>query len=159
MRKRSKYRPKGVLPDTMAYVTAGFKPIAEHNEYLLDLRIKNHEALMTLTRGKATRQDLDVLITAFNIVEALYRLGFGDDYKDVVAQGLDAVRTVAGRGVQTNKFVLRAEEMHAINLMMELHDAQLDIITVRDMEQAIKDVEREYRSNKMVKIPTKGTYV
>lgn len=156
MRKRSKYRPKGVLPDTMAYVTAGFKPIAEHNEYLLDLRIKNHEALMTLTRGKATRQDLDVLITAFNIVEALYRLGFGADYKDVVANGLDAVRAVGARGAPNSKFILRSEEMQAINLAMELHDAQLDVITVRDMEQAIKEVDKEFRSHKMVKISTKG---
>ena len=40
MRKRSKYRPKGVRLDTLGYVMESLKPVAYHDSYLLDLKIK-----------------------------------------------------------------------------------------------------------------------
>ena len=54
MRKRSKYRPKGVRLDTIGYVTESLKPVASHDSYLLDLKIKNSEAMVALDR-KSTR--------------------------------------------------------------------------------------------------------
>ena len=53
------------------------------------------------------------------------------------------------RGAETGRFILRAEEMTALNTLMELHDAQMDVITVKDMERAFKIVDEEYRQRKM----------
>ncbi len=152
MKKRSKYRPKPVLMDPVGYVLSGFTPIPEHGKYLLDLRIKNHGAMMALTQGNAVRADMDVLVGAFNIVEALHRRGFGEGYRDVVRSGLGSLHAVSVRGAAADKFVLRADEMRALNEAMELHDAQLEIITVRDMEVAIKDVRTEYLRGRMIPI-------
>ena len=149
MRKRSKYRPRGVLINTLGYVLEGMTPIAKHDQYLVELKIKNHMAMSTLTKGLATRDDIDTLIATANITEALYRLGFGREYKDVVREGLDSLRSVGKRGVDTNKFVLKSAEMNALNLMMELHDAQMDLITIKDMEKAMNIVREEYRQRKM----------
>ena len=41
MRKRSKYRPRRVLLDTMAFVQGSLTPVAKHDNYLLDLKIVN----------------------------------------------------------------------------------------------------------------------
>lgn len=152
MRKRSKYRPKGIILNPMAYVIEGMTPVANHGSYLMDLKIKNHAALAALTQGRATRSDIDTLIASINITEALYRLGFGREYGDVVKDGLTALRSVGARGAANNRFILRAEEMTALNTVMELHDAQLDLCTVRDIERAAQLVRTEMLQRKATPI-------
>jgi len=149
MRKRSKYRPRAVLVNTVGYVLESMTPIASMNKYFIELKIKNHLALTRLTKGEADRTDIDTLIAAVNVTEALYRLGFGKDYADVVNDGLDALRSVGRRGVESGRFILKSAEMNAMNIVMELHDAQLEIITLRDMEKAIDLVHQEFRQRKM----------
>jgi hypothetical protein len=97
MKKRSKYRPKGVLINPLAYVLESLKPVKDHDSFLIDLKIKNHAAMEVLTKGRAMRADMDILVNMVNVVEALYRLGFGEDYGDVVQQGLDALHEVGKR--------------------------------------------------------------
>ena len=155
MRKRSKYRPRAILINTLGYVIEGMTPVAKYDTYLVDLKIKNHLAMTTLTKGLATRNDIDTLIATANITEALYRLGFGREYANVVSEGLDALRDVGRRGIETNKFILRSTEMNALNLMMELHDAQMDLITVKEMDKAIALVKEEFRQRKMRSIVEK----
>lgn len=149
MRKKSKYRPKHVLTNPMGYVLEGMEPIRARGSILVDLKIKNHLALRNLTQGGATRSDIDVLIAMVNMTEALYRLGFGEEYATEVRAGLDALYTVAVRGRDTNRFTLRAEEMKALNTLGELHDAQMEIITVKDLDRAIALVEKERRAKNM----------
>lgn len=155
MRKRSKYRPRGVLLNTMGYVMESFTPIAKMDKYFIELKIKNHMALTNLTKGVAVRGDIDTLIQAVNMVEALYRLGFGREYADEVRAGLDSLHAVGVRGVKTGRFILKSEEMNALNVAMELHDAQLEVITLKDMENAINLVNEELRQRKMRSIVTK----
>ena len=149
MRKRSKYRPKGVIMNPIAYVMESMTPVARHESFLIDLKIKNHSAMASLTQGKAVRADIDALIAMSNICEALYRMGFGREYDDVVRHGSDALYAVGRRGAETGKFILRSEEMNSLNNLMELHDAQMDVINIRDMEHAFKIVDAEYRARKM----------
>jgi len=149
MRKRSKYRPRSVLVNPLGYVLESITPVAKHEQYLVELKIKTHLAMSTLTKGLATRNDIDTLIATVNIVEALYRLGFGREYADVVKGGLDALRSVGKRGAESGRFILKSDEMNALNLAMELHDAQMDIITVKDMDKAIALVKEEFRQRKM----------
>jgi len=152
VRKRSKYRPKGVLLNPLGYVLESMLPLAKHDSYLINLKIKNHEALIALTTGVATRTDIDILINMGNITEAMYRLGFGAEYGNEVKDGLESLRSVARRGAESRRFILRAVEMSALNALIELHDAQMDVATIKDMENALKLIDREYRSHKMVSI-------
>ena len=155
MRKRSKYRPKHVLSNPLGYVLESISPVASHASFMLDLKIKNHGALETLTKGKAEHSDIDTLIAMVNMTEAFARLGFGKDYGDVVKDGLQALRDVGKRGVASGSFVLKASEMNALNASMELHDAQMDVVTLKDMDRAIALVQEEYRLRKMTPIVEK----
>lgn len=155
MRKRSKYRPKPVLQDPLGFVLESITPVSQHDSFLVDLKIKNHGALTTLTKGEATRKDIDALIQAVNMVEALYRLGFGRDYFPEVRAGLDALYEVGVRGAVSGRFVLKAREMDALNVVMELHDAQLEVITVRDMDKAIALVIDDFKQKRMRAIKPK----
>lgn len=150
MRKKSKYRPKGVLPDPMSYILSGFKKFNDVS-VAVNIRIKNHAAMDTLRRGNATRDDIDVLIAAFNMCEAYTMLKpeFGRDWNEEIEAGLDALHAVGKRGVESGRFILKAKELTAMNLVMEIHDAQLDQTTVQEMEQAMDIVNREFRAKRM----------
>ena len=154
MRKRSKYRPKGVLLNPVGYVLESMTALNGHGDVVLTVRLKNHAAMTALTQGTATRKDIDTLIQVVNVTEALYRLGFGAEYAAEVKAGMGALLEVGRRGAQTHRFVLKAQEMTALNVLMELHDAQLDIITVKDMERATKLVREEYRLKRAIPINT-----
>ena len=154
MKKRSKYRPREKLINPVAYVLESLKPVRHHDSYLIDLKIKNHSAMEALTKGQAGRQDMDSLISMVNIVEALYRMGFGEEYGDVVEQGLDALHEVGKRGIETGRFILKAHEMSHLNLVMELHDAQMEVITVKDMERASDLIAKEFDQRKMRRMKT-----
>ena len=136
MRKRSKYRPKGVLLDTMNHVLSGMKTVGAISAGMT-LKIKNHDALEKVRRGVATREDIDVLIGAFNITEALARMRIGEDWKDEIRAAQDALLELGRRGVETGKFILRGPDLTTFNLAMEIHDAQLDACTVSELEKAI----------------------
>lgn len=136
----------------MGFVMENMSLVSSHGSFMLDLKIKNHAAMAALTKGQATRADIDTLVAMVNIVEALYRLGFGKDYNDVVSSGLAALKAVGSRGATTSKFILRAEEMKAMNTMIELHDAQLEVITLKDMDAAIALVYEEIRQKKLTPI-------
>jgi len=119
---------------------------------MVDLKIKNHAALDSLTKGVATRTDIDTLIAMGNITEAFARMGFGKDYSEVVKEGLLAIRAVGARGLGSGRFILKGAEMSALNEFMELHDAQMEVVTLKDMDAAIALVREEFRLKKMTSI-------
>jgi hypothetical protein len=141
MRKRSKYRPRGVIYDTLNYVVSGMKVVGAISAGTT-LKIKNHAALEQVRQGLGTREDIDVLICAFNITEALALMRIGDDWKDEIRAAQDTLLAVGRRGVETGKFILRGPELTSFNLAMEVHDAQLDACTVSELERAIEFVEK-----------------
>ena len=153
MRKRSKYRPKGVRLDTIGYVMESLKPVAHHESYLLDLKIKNSEAMVALMRGSAVKGDMDTLIAMSNIVEALYQLGFGAEYKDVAIDGREALLQIVHRAVEIKRFVPTAEQVKALQDLMELHDAQMDVITIKDMERALAFANTQFVNKRMTVLP------
>ena len=149
MRKRSKYRPKKVLVNPVGYVLEGMTPLVQHHDSLLNLKLKHHTAMFNLTQGVATRDDMDRLINMANMTEALYRLGFGTEYKEIVSAGLASLLAVARRGAESNRFILKAVEMKAINELIELHDAQMEVIAIKDIDRAIALVENEKKHKRM----------
>lgn len=149
MRKRSKYKPRGVRLDATTYVLNGFRLVSTTGGAALDLKIKNHSALEALRTGQAKRYDLDSIISALNVSEALSRLGIGHEYTDEIKEGQDALLELSRRGInRDDRFVAKASELTAINYVMELHDAQLDITTIAQLEKALDIVTNEIKSRK-----------
>ena len=154
MRKKSKYKPRPIIPDTMTWVRAGLKKVDEIGAGTT-LKIRNHDAINNLRLGAATRFDIDVLIDAANITEALANRGIGVDWKPEIREGQDAILALARRGVPNNfHFVARGPELTAINLLMSVHDAQLETVTVQQLETAMNDVRESLRLKKMRPILT-----
>ena len=146
MRKRSKYKPKGVRLDNMAWVQSGLRRV-EDVSASATIKIRNHDAMNTLRLGNATKAEIDIIIAALNIAEALARQGVGSDWLPELRAAQDALLTLARRGL-TSRFVVRGEELTALNLAMEIHDAQLETVTVKQLEAAMEFVAETVRLKK-----------
>jgi len=149
VRKRSKYKPKGVRLDNMTWVQAGLKKVDAIGAGTT-LKIRNHDAMNNLRMGTAVRRDIDALIDALNVTEALANRGIGEDWKPEIRAAQDAILDLARRGVANDyRFIARGPELVALNLIMEVHDAQLDTVTVKQLETAMADVMESLRLKKM----------
>lgn len=101
----------------------------------------------TLRLGTATKAEIDVLINALNVSEALAHNGVGGDWMPELRTAQDALYTLAKRGL-TSRFIVRGEELKALNLAMEIHDAQLEAVTVKQLEAALNFVNETVRLKK-----------
>jgi hypothetical protein len=143
MRKRSKYRPKGVIQDTVAHVLGGFR-LVQHTGKAVTLKIKNHQAMASMVAGTGSRDDIDILIAAMNVTEALaIAAELGHEYRGEITAAQDAILAMAKRGLERSRFLFTGPELTAMNLGMEIHDAQLDACTVQQLERALDFVARE----------------
>jgi hypothetical protein len=150
MRKKSKYKPKGVRLDNMAWIQSGLQKVGTLPTAGIGLKLKMHEALAAMLNGSATRADVDALISSVNIAEALIKIraDLGRDWKTEIKAAQDAIHDMGVRGYKKNKFLFTGPEMMAVKVVVELHDQQLDDCTVKEMEQAIFIVNEVIRMKK-----------
>lgn len=137
MRKRSKYRPRVMLQNPLEFVLSGMKPVRDLPGIFLDVQLKNRAALEQIRMGQATKDDIDMLIGAFNIAEALAINGLGYDWKDEINAAQNDLLELARRGVERNmRFIMTAKQWESLKLVMDLHEEQLAQATVYDIEKA-----------------------
>lgn len=156
MRKRSKYRPRPVIFDTMGYVKEGMTKLTQKTGILLSLNIKNHDAMQRLVRGEATEDQITILIDMGNVTEALCRMGFCQESAEFVKKGEAALKDIGDRGAKLGRYVLKAHEITAMNDLLDVHDEQMTKVTVKNMEDAMDLVQEERRQRKMKTISRKG---
>jgi hypothetical protein len=149
MRKKSKYKPRPVLRDCMAYIKTGFAPVRDQED-TITLRMKNHAAVEEITKGRGTKSHIDTVIVAVNMTEALamIRQDLGADWREEINAAQDALFAMAQRGVATGRWLFTGPELTAVNLAMELHDQQLDACTVDELQKAIELSKRIIRAGK-----------
>lgn len=134
--------------DTMNHVMRGFQPVRDHGK-ATTLKIKNHQAMACMVTGVGNRDDIDVLIAAMNVAEALaITAELGSEYRAEITAAQDAIYTMGQRGITKSKFLFTGLELTAMNLGMEIHDAQLDACTVGQLEKALDFVARELRAKR-----------
>ena len=137
MRKRSKYRPRVMLQNPLDFVLSGMKPVRDLPGIFLDVQLKNRAALEQIRMGQATKDDIDMLIGAFNIAEALAINGLGYDWKDEINAAQNDLLELARKGVERNmRFIMTAKQWESLKLVMDLHEEQLANATVYDIEKA-----------------------
>jgi hypothetical protein len=152
---RKKYRPKGVIRDTMGWVRETHMPIREHDNYVFNLKIKNHGAMRALFTGKATFEDIRTLIAMHNLCEGLWQMEIGKDYGGYIIRGKVALLDVHERGESSGKYILHAAEMQALNDLLELFDEQMEVCTLGDIEKARELALKSVRDKKAFVLRTK----
>lgn len=137
MRKKSRYKPRRVNPDALSYVLNGFLPVSTAADAMMVLKTQNHGALANLAKGVGDQDDV-AMITYFLITTAsLAEIGMGRDWLPEITQAQAALSSLTERGARTGRFVFTGPELTAVNLAMDVHDAQIDGCTIAQFEKAI----------------------
>lgn len=137
---RKKYKPKPILQNPVAFVVEGMQP-ADPGLVLM-ARLKNHSALKALVSGTATQADWQFVCNALNcsvvLAEALHLC---EEYLDEIKAGMLA-HALCGRRAKTHgSFGYTGEQLTAVNTAIEIHDDQLAMATVKQMESAAAEVQ------------------
>jgi hypothetical protein len=140
---RKKYVPKRNLTNPLAFVLEGVKPL-EHDRRTT-LRIINHAALAALVRGEGSHDDWQQVCSAINMAIAFAEMGLGTDYIPEIRQAMRAHAECGSRLHRHGKFGYSGTELQAVNLVMDVHDAQLEEAAVQQIETAGRIVKESIR--------------
>ena len=143
-RKRSSYRPRPILRDTMAWVKESLTPISETGDQNVTLRLRNHIAFNAVLTGTATVADLDILIAVSNMATALTRQ-HGVDWQEEIRAAADAIEDIQKRYYKWHKVQATPAELNAVALLLEIHDAQLDASRIMDLDKALQIAKQKVR--------------
>ena len=149
MRKRSKYKPKGVRLDTMNWVVTGMTKVSAKESAYVTMHLKNMSALDSLAKGTANKKEIDIVIGVINVAEALCELGVGSEYTQIVLNASSALYDVCKRSFEINdRFICRGSELSAIKLGYEVHDAQMEAATIGMLDKALDVIEKTIQAQK-----------
>lgn len=132
MRKKSSYKPRPVLLDTLQHVRVGMQKADTSNGEIRSIRIRNHLALASIMTLKPTLSDLSVLTQSFNVAISLAVQGLEREAYQDLFDASDAIERCALRGEVT------ADDAEDVRAGLVVHDRQLDLATVKQIEIAIK---------------------
>lgn len=152
MKKKSKYKPKGIRLDAMTWVLSGMKKVADVPDAGTKLLLKNHVSFDEIREGRGDKDHVDTLIQFVNMAEALAELQLGRDWLPEIYQAQNAIYAMAQRGVSGKNFIFTGEEMNIVRQVLELHDVQLENCPVKKMEQALELIAKNLQHKKMRKI-------
>ena len=149
MRKKSKYKPKGVRLDTMNWVVTGMTKVSAKESAYVTMHLKNMSALDSLAKGTANKKEIDIVIGVINVAEALCELGVGSEYHQIVLSASSALYDVCKRSFEINdRFICRGSELSAIKLGYEVHDAQMEATTIGMLDKALDVIDKTIRAQK-----------
>jgi hypothetical protein len=149
MRKRSKYKPKGVRLDAINWVVTGMTKVSAKESEYVTMHLKNMSALDSLAKGIANKKEMDIVIGVINVAEALCELGIGKEYHQLVLSASSALYDVCKRSFEINdRFICRGSELSAIKLGYEVHDAQMETTTIGMLDKALDVIDKTIRAQK-----------
>jgi hypothetical protein len=149
MRKKSKYKPKGVRLDAMNWVVTGMTKVSAKESEYVTMHLKNMSALDSLAKGTANKKEIDICIGVINVAEALCEIGVGSEYHQLVLDASSALYDVCKRSFQINdRFICRGSELSAIKLGYEVHDAQMETTTIGMLDKALDVIDKTIRAQK-----------
>lgn len=147
MRKKSKYKPRPIITDVMAHVKQGFTKANESDNYIM-CAIANHSAMHSLIRGVATKDEIKIVCNFSNMAEGLCVLGIGKEFEKEIKKGSDAIVALVEKANSIGRFVANAEQINALNELLEIHDAQMEVATISDIEKSLVLFEKHSISGK-----------
>lgn len=156
--RRMKYGKHNTLVNPVGWVLEGFMKAVDHPSDVLGRAcMASHSAMTELVAGRGNRQHLGDIAAMWNMTRALLLDGFGADLFDIVLTADKAIRSLAERSLRTGGYVATGPEIKALNALLELHDAQLEVAAVGDIGRAKARTDREFAGGKFYQIPKEKT--
>jgi hypothetical protein len=144
MKTRNKaYRPKAIMQNPLNQIIGGLNRLDA--ESLTDLNIKNHAALYMIVTGAGTKYDVNKLMSCVNVANIMSQQGIGKDYRNDIILARDAMQSLGRRFAKLGKFEFVTDELAVMNHFMAIHDAQLEVARIIDVERAYDEVYRRLK--------------
>lgn len=140
MRKRTKRKVWPLLRDPIRHAMEGAQSFNAVGSQATTVHIKNHAAMRALTTGQATRTDLQVLSNVLNMAIALGKQGFAAPHAPDFDKASDALKDITARARERKRILATGPEIQALNFLLTVHEAQLGVVSVSEIEKATKYV-------------------
>jgi len=145
-KKRNKrYTPKYIATNPISTFFGGLS--GDHAEHLAVVNITNHGAMAAIVQGNGTKAEFDRIVGAINMGNVLCEQGIGNEFREAMLAGRDALLQVGRRSLKSGRFGFTGDELKAMNEAMLLHDTQLENIRSIDITRAADEVVRRLRHN------------
>lgn len=110
-------------------------------------------AINALLEGRAGYAHWEKLVYAANVTRVLADMGIGDQYGDMIEQGMIAVQKIKERFDTTGKWGIDGDGRRALSEMEDLHRAQLEAATEGEIAAAIQGMWRRINTGNRFKLP------
>jgi len=147
---KKKYQPRSVIKDPLAFVLRGSKPAPESAQ--IKLKISYHMAMLRMTQGTGVYQDWQELANVLNLAVTLCEMGYGQDLIGEIVDSQGAMVMLRDQLKSTGKMTMRSEDMKAINNALAIHDEQIALTPIREMDIAIRSVGDQLAKGNFVKV-------
>jgi hypothetical protein len=108
------------------------------------LKLIPHQELDLIRRGIGNRESIDVLASRISWASVLAdQVEFSEDPAPVICAGLDALRSVKARSVDTGRFGATGDELKALGAALTLTDDMHDATTRRQHRDALRVMLKE----------------
>lgn len=139
---RKKYRPGAAVAKAQMARIARL-PLDKRSD---SLYFRMHGAVSSIVGGKGTQADWDDVAAALNVAMVLSEVVYDSEYRSDIFAASIAHARCGSRKLDTGRFGYSGEELKAINLALDVHEAQLANITNAELDRAIAEVKRRQRA-------------
>ena len=137
MRKRSRYRPRGVNPTAHLMAMHGAALLSRDDRTIWALEMR--AALDAVREGRATVTQWGVIFDSVNLAEELCRMGLASDPEGVISATQAVCAEVIRRQQATGTRAIRAAELAALR---DLEAAAIDILATVTHAERFRAEER-----------------
>ena len=137
-RKKLNHAKRRISGDPLALVIESNQLLREYDggRYVQLWKINVHAAMRSVVQGTAGDDSMTTLLSAWNVTRAHCDFHKYDD-AGIMDTAKDALEGLCTRGRETGRIVCYASDIAALNNLLDLHDNWLDVVTVRQMENAL----------------------
>lgn len=140
MRKRSKYRPRGVNPQAHLVAIQGVAWLSIDDQTIWALQIA--DAITAVATAQAGEVHWRCIFDSVNLVEQLVRMRLARDTDGLVAAAQEACVAILDRQRDTGKRAVRAAELEALRALQAAWVTLMGNITQSERFQAAEAVQR-----------------
>lgn len=155
MRKQAPRRKWQKNPFAMNIALNNVTAVKDAGSANVTMRLVAHQAMDSLRRGEGAREHLQSIIEAANVAETLARMhDLGADWLPEIHGAQESIHAIATRGVELGRYTLKANEIKSLNLLLEIHDAQLDACSIQTLGKAVDYILQRMKRKDVIVLPT-----
>ena len=146
-RPRKAYRPRVVGSNNFEVARHGAMRAACYTSDMVTAQLHHHMAMLQLRSGEATAADVRALMDVLNVTQALIEVArLGTDYAELVSAAQEVIAEMVRLSKLRGKYGTTGTGLQVLAALIELHDAQLALVTGAQLRTALDRVVNKVRS-------------